>query len=216
MPQDPGRPTGYRIQPSLIQAIVDRVNDGKNNEEIHRELGVDPKTVRKYRLNLKAFGEPIGPRYVRRGRPPVLKQCHRDALLEMLRGKPTAYLDEMQDFLYDEYDVKISVATLDRELEAMRWSGKAASKAARERHEGLRRAFRARCEQIYRPDQIVCLDESACNERTGDRKYGWSEVNTACDVRYSAKRSERWSLLPAMDVDGYVAHMIYQGASQRS
>ncbi|KAF9730117.1 hypothetical protein PMIN01_12050 [Paraphaeosphaeria minitans] len=212
MPQDPGRPTGYRIQPSLIQAIVDRVNDGKNNEEIHRELGVDPKTVRKYRLNLKAFGEPIGPRYVRRGRPPVLKQCHRDALLEMLRGKPTAYLDEMQDFLYDEYDVKISVATLDRELEAMRWSKKAASKAATERHEGLRRAFRARCEQIYRPHQIVCLDESACNERTGDRKYGWSEVNTACDVRYSAKRSERWSLLPAMDVDGYVAHMIYQGA----
>ncbi|KAL5397529.1 hypothetical protein PMIN03_012878 [Paraphaeosphaeria minitans] len=76
---------------------------------------MDPKTVRKYRLNLKAF--------------------------EMLRGKLTAYLDEMQDFLYDEYDVKISVATLDRELEAMRWSRKAALKAASERYEGLRRAF---------------------------------------------------------------------------
>jgi len=130
----------------------------------------------------------------------------------MLRGKPTCYLDEMQAFLYDDYDVKVSTQTLDRELQAMRWSRKAASKAARERHEGLRRAFRARCQQIYQPDQIICLDESACNERTGDRKYGWSEVNTACDVSYSAKRSERWSLLPAMDVDGYLAHTIFQGA----
>ena len=90
MPQDPGRPTGYRLQPSLIQAIVDRVNDGKNNEEIHRDLGVDPKTVRKYRLRMRAFGDAIGPRYVRLERPPLLRQCHKDALLEMLRGKPTS------------------------------------------------------------------------------------------------------------------------------
>jgi transposase len=212
MPRDPGRPTGHRLQPSLIQAIVDRVHDGRNNKEISRDLGVTAKTVRKYRLNMNAFSGPIAPRCVRIGRPPLLKQCHIDALVELLHGKPTSYIDEMRDFLYDEYDVKVSLTTLGDQLKALRWSRKAASKAARERHEGLRRAFRARCQQIYRPDQIICLDESACNERTGDRKYGWSEINTSCDVSYSAKRSERWSLLPAMDVDGYIDHMVFQGA----
>lgn len=73
MPQDPGRPIGHRLQLTLIQAIVDRVNDGKNNEEISRDLGVTAKTVRKYRLNMNAYGEPIRPRYVRRGRPSLLK-----------------------------------------------------------------------------------------------------------------------------------------------
>jgi transposase len=212
MPKDPGRPSGHRLQPSLIQSIVDHVREGQNDCQIGRSVGVDPSTVRKYRLNVEYFGEPYAPRCVRIGRPPLLRQCHRDALLNHLQGKPTCYLDEMQAFLYDDFDLPTSVSTIWRALNIMRWSRKAVSKAARERHDGLRRVFRARCQQIYKPDQVICLDESACNERTGDRKYGWAPINTPANVQYSAKRSERWSVLPAMDVNGYVDHMVFQGA----
>lgn len=122
------------------------------------------------------------------------------------------YLDEMQAFLYDDFDVRISIPSLWETLAKLNWSRKAASKAAAERNELLRRAFRARCQQIYTTDQVVCLDESAANERTGDRKYGWSPVNSPVDAVYSARRSERWSVLPAMDPSGYITHVVYQGA----
>lgn len=34
----------------------------------------------------------------------------------------------------------------------------------------------------WRPDQLVFVDESAANERTGDRKYGWAPVGAVAEV----------------------------------
>jgi hypothetical protein len=31
-------------------------------------------------------------------------------------------------------------------------------------------------------DQLIFLDELAANERTGDRRYGWSPIGTTCRV----------------------------------
>ena len=61
-------------------------------------------------------------------------------------------------------------------------------------------------------EQLVFLDESAANERTGDRKYGWSPEGTICGVDRVLKRSERWSILPALAVDGYLSYLIFQGS----
>ena len=61
-------------------------------------------------------------------------------------------------------------------------------------------------------EQLVFLDESAANERTGDRKYGWSLEGTICGVSRVLKRSERWSILPALAVDGYLSYLIFQGS----
>jgi len=58
----------------------------------------------------------------------------------------------------------------------------------------------------------VFLNELAANERTGDRKYGWSPKGTDCGVARPLKRSERWSLLPALLVDGYLSYIIFQGS----
>jgi hypothetical protein len=40
-------------------------------------------------------------------------------------------------------------------------------------------------------DQLIFLDESAANERTGDRKYGWSPIRTTYAVARPLKRLER-------------------------
>ena len=61
-------------------------------------------------------------------------------------------------------------------------------------------------------DQLVFLDESAANERTGDRKRGWSPVGLICEQFRPIKRSERWSILPALTVEGYIEYSIFQGA----
>jgi transposase len=70
-----------------------------------------------------------------------------------------------------------------------------------------------RIAQHYTAEMIVAVDESACNSRTGDRKYGWSPINEPVELVYNFKRSERWSLLPAMTGDGYLSYMIFQGST---
>jgi len=45
-------------------------------------------------------------------------------LLDFLEDDPTAYLDEMQQFLYDEYELETSIATISHTLKATKWSRK--------------------------------------------------------------------------------------------
>jgi len=45
-------------------------------------------------------------------------------LREFLSKKPFAYRDEMQSFLFDEYDIQVSLTTLSRELKNARISRK--------------------------------------------------------------------------------------------
>lgn len=59
---------------------------------------------------------------------------------------------------------------------------------------------------------MCVVDESGANERTGYRKYGYLPINTPMKEKGGAKRSKRWSLLPAMTLDGYLPNpLIYQG-----
>jgi DDE superfamily endonuclease len=61
---------------------------------------------------------------------------------------------------------------------------------------------------------LVFLDESAANERTGDRRCGWSPQGVVCRVDRPLKHSEMWSILPALtcESDGYIDWVIHHGA----
>jgi transposase len=65
---------------------------------------------------------------------------------------------------------------------------------------------------LWDDEQLVFLDETASNERTGDRKKGWSPIGIECTVDKPIKRSERWSILPALSNEGYIDWIIYQGS----
>jgi len=41
----------------------------------------------------------------------------------------------------------------------------------------------------WRSEQLVFVDESAANERTGDRKFGWAPVGAVAEVSEPFKRS---------------------------
>ena len=204
--------TGYRLQPALQQAVQEHLAAGKSDRAINRSLGVHRTTIRKMRLSLEFWGTAYPPQTVRLRRPLALREAQRARFKEHLLGKPSLYLEEMRDFIYDEFDVQLSLVTVYRELERMRWSRKVASKRAKEQSEPLRRLYLARMAQHYTADQIVAMDESACNQRTGDRKYGWGPVGRPVELSHSFRRSERWSLLPAMTINGYLSYTIYQGA----
>jgi transposase len=206
------RPVGHKLAPTTLQAVLDRIHAGFNNSQIYRQTGVSQRCTAKKRRSLEHWDQPYAPTCVKIGRPSTLRDIHRRRLREYLEGRPQAYLEEIRDWFLDEFDIEVSVSLVFRELKKMQWSRKVATKRAAEQSDALRRVFLARCQQNYTAEQIVAVDESACNERTGDRKYGWGPVGRAVELEYSMKRSERWSLLPAMTVDGYLAHRVFQGA----
>lgn len=117
----------------------------------------------------------------------------------------------MATFIFDEFNVEVSLATISRVLQRAQWSREAVEARAAERSEPLRRVWQG-TQKKYESSQLVFLDESAANERTGDRKFGWSPIGLSYGVLRPLKQSMRWSILPALGHEGYLCHMIQQGS----
>jgi DDE superfamily endonuclease len=64
----------------------------------------------------------------------------------------------------------------------------------------------------YTADQLIFVDESATNERTGHRKCGWAPVGITPHEDRVFQRSKRWSVLPAYTVDGFMIWDIEHGS----
>jgi len=64
----------------------------------------------------------------------------------------------------------------------------------------------------WNADQLIFIDELATNERTSNRKYGWAPVGVTPHETRPFKRSERWSLLPAYTIDGFITWDIRHGS----
>ena len=144
-----------------------------------------------------------------------------EGLHEFLLSKPWAYQDEMQQFLYDGFEIWVDVSTSSRVLFWEKMSRKKVwiqfhlliwtrlltclvttkSSATCER---LRDEWKV-CLTEWRPDQLMFIDESAANERTLDRKYRWSRIGTQCVVTEQLKSSKKWSILSVYTQDGYIA-----------
>lgn len=62
---------------------------------------------------------------------------------------------------------------------------KSVTKAAAERDEEVRSVWEGMMAQYTDPDLFVALDESAIDNKTGQRSSGWSEVGTQCVRRMS-------------------------------
>lgn len=115
----------------------------------------------------------------------------------------------MQQFIYDTYDIEIAACTISSYLGRVKWSRKVVRARAAEQSKPLRIAWQGLQAQ-WDEEQLVFLDESASNERTGDRKMGWSPVGLECEAVRPIKRSERWSILPVLTNEGYLDWLIYQ------
>jgi len=53
---------------------------------------------------------------------------------------------------------------------------------------------------------------TAVHERTLERKYGWSEVNTPARMVHSITRSPKWTILPLYTYDGFIDWEIIHGS----
>jgi hypothetical protein len=87
--------------------------------------------------------------------------------LNFLEDQPTAYLDEIQDFLYYRFEVSISVSAIYLCLKRQKWSRKVVQRRVAERSRELQNAWKGRMTN-WDASELIFLDESAANERTED------------------------------------------------
>ena len=85
------------------------------------------------------------------------------------------------------------------------------SKVAAERNELLRATWIAAYGHIPK-EYFVFLDESSVDDITGQRRKGWSQIGRACVHRAAFLRGQRYSILPALTVDGLIALDIFEGS----
>jgi hypothetical protein len=78
-------------------------------------------------------------------------------------------------------------------------------KAAKERSEILRANYILTIGTHYNPNQLIFLDESSKDERTLSRQYGYSLKNTRAIQKVVFLRGTRYTILPALSLDGILA-----------
>lgn len=161
--------------------------------------------------NCASYGGPIRPALALNGRPPLITYDIECGLHDLLDKYKTVQLDEVVDFVNDEYGVSISKNTASRALRRLNMTRKRVTNVHPNQDSGLRDDHLIERMQ-YSADQIVAVDESAADERTKDRKYGWSLRGLPCRVCQAGRRGQRWSILPAMTIDGYLMIDVYEGS----
>ena len=129
---------------------------------------VSLRTVQRMRHSFRRYGLVYVPPTDLGGRPPTLNDQHTAELLIYLEQRPSAYLDEMAYFLFDEYELLVDEATVYRALKRLGWSRKVNRKVAAQRNIHLRSRWLMTKLPQYRADQLIFLDESAACERIGE------------------------------------------------
>jgi transposase len=94
-----------------------------SDKDIANVVNCSTRTVRSARANYRNFGNVSAPNNVG-GRRSSIPSHVLTALLDHLFTKPDLYLDEIVDFVWDQYELVISIACLRRSLKAYNWSKK--------------------------------------------------------------------------------------------
>lgn len=182
-------------------------------QDICQYLGIRKSCVYSALKYEEKYGVPWNPHARRAGRRRIMTYTHTASLHEYLVENPCAYLDEMQDMLLRKFGTAPHISTLLTSLRELEYTNKCVTKEALERDDIRRSIFKYRIGKIAPdPNMLVFLDEAAKNERTPGRTRGWTLKGTRLRQRQCFVRGHRYSILPAITLDGIVAREIIDGS----
>ncbi|KAJ7099892.1 hypothetical protein B0H15DRAFT_736059, partial [Mycena belliarum] len=140
--------------------------------QIAKDLDMPRRVVQRVKRTWAEIGEVCRNR-THKGRPPMLSISNTKFMLALIEHTPDIYLDEIQEKLFIQHDIDVSLATISRTLHRLGIGSKKLSRQAAERCSDARRDFLM---QIGNEpaERIVCADESAVNILTTYRRNGWS------------------------------------------
>jgi transposase len=176
-------------------------------------LGVSEASIRRWGDNLDKYGSVHQPWKHKSGRPTTLSANQREELYQLLKTSPELYLDEIHEWMRQSLDAPVSRSTVYRTIRDLGFTHRKlklrATQRSEEDIEAWMEDFKA---QGYTADQLISIDESSKDGRNLYRNYGWGLRGESTMVTVEFPRGERWSLLPAMTVDGYIAKRVVLGS----
>ena len=181
-------------------------------------FGPKTRTIQRWYQQFLQTGDVADtPRALRRSRwPPDVVE----AVEKYVKGHPTFYIEELQDFLRDEFPNlrNISASTICRALNFdLQLTRKKLTKAAREALPEEILVYQAKLEAIYSfPDQLVFLDETSKDGRDAFRRYARSKKGTKAVVKLPFSRGSRVSVMAALDSKGFMSWRCTEGTFTRS
>jgi transposase len=202
----------HKISPDMKQRALQLIDEGWEMQDVADILGVASKSIRRWADNYDTHGR-VDPPSVLHGRPRLLNSEAISDLQELIRETPTLFLDEIGQWLALYHDQPISTTALHDNLRELGLTHKILRKAAAERDDLARAEWLTHFISNYTARQMVVLDESSKDGRTLIRKYGRaiSGQDPFLELPFS-DRGIRYSILPALTLDGYIAVRVVEGS----
>jgi transposase len=132
-------------------------------------------------------------------------------LISLVESQPKIYLDELQEALATNWDIDVSLATISCSLRQWALSHKHVASEALERNEFLRAIWQGEYGDIL-AEYCVWLDEAGVDDRTNQQWSGWARVGQACVCQETFIHGQRYSVLPALTLEGIIALDIFEGS----
>jgi transposase len=193
------------VSPGLKLAAIRLFEAGEMEfDAILRVVGFSKATFYRAYDIWRECGHVCKPRSPHLGRPRLLVREDINYLLELIRARPTAFLDELADLLEHNRFISLHWTTVHAALVNAGVSRKKLRKIAKERNENVRSDFRLRM-SAYHIDQLGWMDEVHKDERTTRRDYGLSVRNTRAQEKQAFERGSRITGTGLLTKDGMVA-----------
>jgi transposase/arginine repressor len=145
------------------------------------------------------------------GRPRALTLMMEESVIYLVSKTPWVYQEEICEFLREAYHVEVHKSTISRLLARLKVTRKKLVVQARERDQELRAYWQWQLRNIKAP-QLVCIDESGSNEKTGNRMYGYASVGATAVVQRWLRSKKKVSVCPAYSLEGVIDSITYYGS----
>lgn len=169
--------------------------------QISGMLDVSERTVQRVIANVRQTGRVSRPAPIK-GRHRILTNNDVTFLQSCVERTPDIYLRELQQELEAVCGAVASEATIERALKRRGYSRKKVTRAAVEASAEAQSRYMRIVSSIYREDQFVFVDESACNRFTTQRPMAWAPIGERARRHDYFIRGKRYSILPALSLDG--------------
>ena len=205
---------GRHISPDIKECALQLWEAGWDRSEVCWAFNVSQASLYHWMHIFEEFGTATRPPSPLRGRPRIITFAVLTAVKQLYEQHSDTYLDELQWFLAIHHDITISISALQVNLDKAGLTWKILHKIAKERDEEHRAAY---CHCIQNDfsgtrGEFVAVDESSKNEHDVARRYGRSPVGNSADLVDPFIRGERYSLVAAMSITGYLATHVVPGS----
>jgi transposase len=181
-------------------------------EDVCEILGVSMASVYRWKENYETYGSVRPPANPVQGRPRILNADQTHDLFTLLAEAPEMYLDEITDWIAVTQDEGISRTAIHTPLRDTGLSYKLLRRAAAERDDVARAEWKQLIQTSFISSMIVTADESSKDERTIFRKRGRAPRGHRAEIEANFVRGERYSILAAITIDGYLGTRIISGS----